>query len=725
MPRVLIVSNRLPVTVEKSGDEVAVRPSSGGLATGLRGVHGRADSLWIGWPGRTEDLDERRRRGLDARLAERRLVPVHISDADVDAYYERFSNGLLWPLFHYMLGHVSPESDGWETYERVNREFATAVVREWKPGDVIWVHDYQLMALPAILRERLPDARIGFFLHIPFPASAVLRTLPCREEILRGLLGADLIGFHTSSYVRHFAASLLRILGLETSVDTVRVGARDVRIGAFPMGVDAPHWAALGADVRVRARAAEVRETSAGAILLGIDRLDYTKGIPRRLLSFERLLTDHPEWLGRLQLIQVAVPSRASVRAYKDYRKQTDALVGRIHGAFATPRWSPVQYLYRSISEREVAALYLAADALLVTPIRDGMNLVAKEFVAVHGDDDHGVLVLSEFAGAAAEMAEAVHVNPYDLRATAEAFHRALTMAQDERRTRMRSLRRRVFEHDVGRWTETFLDALSAASISQANAHASLATPEEIEQTIERARHAPHLVLLLDYDGTLVPFAQQPELAAPDAELYALLEALTARPNTSIHLISGRPRADLERWFGNWRARLHAEHGLWSRAAPGEPWRRLPVARLPHRESIAAILTDYADRTPGAHVEEKTDVLAWHWRAAEPVFAQRQANELRLHLIELLSNVGVEVVYGDCVIEVRPHGLHKGVVVPQALATAPADALVMAMGDDRTDEDLFACLPEDAITVHVGERASRASLRVANVEMARAFLRAL
>jgi len=723
MSRVLIVSNRLPVTVEHEGEEITIRPSVGGLATGLAGVHDGQESLWIGWPGRTEGLDARQRGTLERKLAELRLLPVNLTDEMVEAYYERFSNGVVWPLFHYLLGQMELEVKEWEAYAGANRRFADAVARVWRPGDLIWVHDYQLMALPAMLRERLPGARIGFFLHIPFPAAAVLETLPCREQVLRGLLGADVVGFHTPAYVSHFAASILHLLGLETTVDTVAFDGRDVRLGSFPMGIDPRPWGELARDPEVVELARTHRAGVDGGLFVGIDRLDYTKGIPRRLLAFERLLELHPELRGTVRLIQVAVPSRESVGAYRDWRQQIEALVGRVHGAYATATWSPVHYLHRSLTQREVVALYLAADVMLVTPIRDGMNLVAKEFAAAR-HDERGVLVLSEFAGAAAELTEAVRVNPYDVGAAAAAYHRALTMPAEEQSRRMRSLRRRVLVHDARAWAESFLAALRDAAPAGLPRGAA-SEPREIEALVGRARDADHLILLLDYDGTLVPFAGRPELAAPDADLLRLLEELSSRPGVAVHLVSGRPRGDLDGWFGNLPIGLHAEHGLWSRLEPASPWRRLWVPTLPQRGRFRAILDDFADRTPGAVVEEKSEVLAWHWRAADSDFARRQANELRLHLAQISSNVGVEVVAGDRVIELRPHGLHKGAILPMVLDRAPADAFVVALGDDRTDEDLFASLPASAVAVHVGAGSSRAALRLATHVQARELLRAL
>jgi trehalose 6-phosphate synthase/phosphatase len=383
----------------------------------------------------------------------------------VTRFYEELSNGVIWPLFHYLPDQM-PLHQRWEVYEAANARFADAVVAQYRPGDRIWVHDYQLMRLPAMLRERLPEARIGFFLHIPFPSDELFATLPARAGLLRGLLGADLVGFHTASYARHFAESVTRVLGLPATPERVEVDGRTVRVGVFPMGVDAATLAERAASPAVDAELAAIAlptQESGGAdvaLFVGVDRLDYTKGIPRRLLlAFEQLLARHPELRGRVRLVQVAVPSRTAVRAYQRFRHDLDALVGRINGAFGTPRWNPVHYLYRSVPQAQLLALYRAARVMLVTPVRDGMNLVAKEFVACRADED-GVLVLSEFVGAAAELTDALRVNPFDVDGAAETYHRALTMPRDERRARMRAMRARVMSYDVHAWAASFLDAL-------------------------------------------------------------------------------------------------------------------------------------------------------------------------------------------------------------------------------------------------------------------------
>ena len=722
MPRVLIVANRLPVTVQPDDGGVEVQKSSGGLATGLLRPHEQSGGLWIGWSGATDDeLSDQQRAALDEQLRALRLISVPLTADQVARYYEGFSNGVLWPLFHYLLDQVPLHVRDWEPYLEVNQKFANLVAKHYQPGDLIWVHDYQLLLLPELLRQRLPDARIGFFLHIPFPAEELFRTLPERERVLRGMLGADLVGFHTPAYLRHFAASLTQILGLTVDIDRVQLSDREVRLGVFPMGIDAKSFSSMAESPDVEAEVQALRGDGTLKLLVGVDRLDYTKGIPRRLLAFERLLENHPELRERVRLVQVAVPSRTNVEAYQEYRALVDGLVGRINGAFGTPRWVPVHYIYRGLSEPELVALYRAADVMLVTPLRDGMNLVAKEFVASRIDGD-GVLVLSEFAGAAWELPEAVQVNPYDVEGIAESYFRALGMDQEERRTRLGPLRVRVATYDVHHWAATFLQQLESQrpATSRVPAGAQAARRE----LWNRLRDAEDLLVLLDYDGTLVPYTATPELARPDPTLLELLAALAARPRTEIHLVSGRARETLEHWLGDLPIALHAEHGFWSRLN-GSHWTPAADTNAAWREPALAILRDITARTPGSLIEVKSVALAWHYRMADREAGERRANELRLHLTQLLSNQPVEILAGHKVVEIRPYGIHKGRIVPPLSSDRLASTTVFAMGDDRTDEDLFAALPPEAVSVKVGPGPTRARFRVDGVPSARALLQSL
>ena len=459
--RLLIVSNRLPVTVTVAEGHPTVCPSTGGLATGLQGPHDRSGGLWIGWPGDVEGLTPEMRSELDRQLAAMRTIPICLSEREVALFYEQISNAVLWPICHDRIDRLPLHVEGWDVYEAVNARFADAVAEHYRPGDVVWVHDYQLLRVPALLRERVPDARIGFFLHVPFPNPEIFFTLPNRHWLVEGMMGADVVGFHTRRYHGHFRAALRRLFSVEAdAAGVVRWRSRQVKLGVFPISIDTADFARRAGRRDVIAKTDEYK-SSALRLLVGIDRLDYSKGISRRMMALKRLFVLHPEWRERVRLIQVAVPTRDRVDAYRQFRREVSSLVGQINGEFATPTWTPIQYIHRSIPNDVLLALYRAADVMLVTPLRDGMNLVAKEFPAARIDED-GVLVLSEFAGAADELTDALLVNPYDVDGTAEAIHRALTMDAGERHHRMRRLRRTVEEFDVHRWATTFLSELDA-----------------------------------------------------------------------------------------------------------------------------------------------------------------------------------------------------------------------------------------------------------------------
>jgi trehalose 6-phosphate synthase/phosphatase len=645
----------------------------------------------------------------------------------VSQYYDGFSNAVLWPLFHYLLDRIPPTSQEWEAYRSVNERFADAAAAVWRdPSDLVWVHDYQLALVPQMLRTRVPRARIGFFLHIPFPASEVLRILPWREQVIEGMLGADLVGFHTYTYRSHFASAVLRILGIQAQGDCIYVDGREIRLGVFPIGVDARAFGALAADPGLLREVTAIRKDARDEkILLGVDRLDYTKGIPWRLLAFERLLEKKPQWRRKVRLVQIAVPSRDNVTSYQEFRRQVDELVGRINGIYSTVDWTPIHYVHRSLEERNVVALYRAADVMLVTPLRDGMNLVAKEFVTCRTDEE-GVLVLSEFAGAAAEMGEALQVNPYDIDAMAETFDAALRMPDEERRLRMRSLRRRIAARDVHSWAQGFLDALDQTRPEGGAPQVVLSTRDDLDSLASRLRSAERLILLLDYDGTLVPFARAPDLAAPDRDLLVLLASLAAKPGVHVHVVSGRRRETLERWLGDLPVGLHAEHGYWSRMARGEPWAAVDGVDVTWQARVRKILDEATAVTPGALVEEKTTSLAWHWRMAEPELGDQRARELWRRLERETADEPLELLGGEKVIEVRPRGITKARVLERVLAAAERPLpTVAAMGDDVTDDDMFGALPPGAISISVGFRPSQARYRVARPRGARALLESL
>jgi len=721
----IVASLRLPVTLRQGPEGLTLSESIGGVATGMRSLQQGGSMPWIGWPGPTDLLSDIDRAEADRLLAARGCAPVHLSRAEVRGFYQGYSNAVVWPLFHYLIQQVPLNNRHWAEYDRVNRRFAERIAEQWSPGDEVWVHDYQLLRVPLHLRELRPEARIGLFLHIPFPAYEVFRILPARRLLLEGMLGADLIGFHTDSYAEHFTDSVGRLLGdpvLEAGHFDYQ--GRTPTVGVFPMGIEVSRFEQPTVEGEFGPVRAAVATDPPVKIIVGIDRLDYTKGIPRRLLAFNNLLVRHPELRGQVTLIQVAVPSRTGVRAYRRFRRHVDALVGRINGTYGTTGWTPVKYLYRSFSQEELIGLYRHADVMVVAPVRDGMNLVAKEFVASRVDAD-GVLVLSEFAGAAADLVEAVVVNPYDIAGTADAYYRALTMPRHERGVRMRALRARVRSTPVDLWAASFLEALHSVPRPSAPPIDALSSPEVVASEFARVQEAASLLLLLDYDGTLVSFAATPERATPDEELLLLLANLAARAHTQVHLVSGRQRAVLEAWFGHLPLGLHAEHGSWSHFPGSDRWERHEAVRPVPYDDLLTLLKHYAAITPGALIERKSAGLAWHFRLAQAAVGRPNAEAMVAEVLRRFPRESVDILRGEQVVEFRPSGIHKGLILSRLQERRPPPALSVAVGDDTTDEDLFAALPENGLSIHVGPRPSGARLRLRDVAACRSFLQGL
>lgn len=457
--RTLIVSNRLPVTARIVGGDVRLQQSDGGLVTGLRSVHEHQGGLWIGWSGLTDGVAVSARHTIDSRLRDVGALAVPLSEEEVAGYYRGYSNSALWPVLHDCLRRPLVGRRDWELYRAVNERYADVVAQQLRSGDRVWVHDFHLMLLPRLVRDRCPGASIGFFLHTPFPPAESFATLPEAPALLDGILGADLIGFHTRDYGRHFTAAAQLVLGRPTAGEETEAGPRQPRVITCPMGIDVPFFTAWAQKPAVIAEAARIRRDGAGPLFVGIDRLDYTKGIVERLRAFERLLEVQPDLQGRARLIQVAVPSREDANGYAEARRGVEALVAHLNHRYGNDRWTPVEYQYGRVDTAMLVALYRAADVMLVTPVCDGMNLVAKEFVACRDDED-GVLVLSSRAGAAAELHAAVLTDPRDLHDLVRAYRVALEMSPVERRVRMRHLRLTIHSHDVFHWSKRFLDGL-------------------------------------------------------------------------------------------------------------------------------------------------------------------------------------------------------------------------------------------------------------------------
>jgi len=468
--RLIVMSNRAPIRIVREHGHERVEPTVGGVGSTFLRLLERHGGTWIAWSGGPRSpAPLTMPPGGAPRF---RIVFAPLGEQDISDYYYAMCNRALWPLMHLMIQRTHFSRQHWQRYERVNRLFAEIAVREANSGDFLWVQDFHLALVPQFVREQRRDLPIGIFWHVPFPPEQLLRILPWREEFLHGMLGADLIGFHTRSYANHFLNCCEGVMGLrvDRARGEVAIGSRLVRVDAFPLGIPANFFAGLAASERVRARVMRIRRAiGTPTIILGVDRLDYTKGILERIRGYERFLEQHPQWRRRVTLVLIAVPSRTKVSDYAQLKRDLDELVGNVVGRFSSEGWTPLRYLYTQFGAEELVAYYASADIALLTPLRDGMNLVAKEFVASHLDDN-GVLILSEFAGAAEELKEALLVNPYSIDQLAERIHQAVEMAPEERARRLNAMRRQVHANSLETWSESFLDALGAAAEPKADA---------------------------------------------------------------------------------------------------------------------------------------------------------------------------------------------------------------------------------------------------------------
>jgi trehalose 6-phosphate synthase/phosphatase len=737
--RLVVVSNRLPFTVTKEEGWLAFNASAGGLVTGLsgylrsneagasldapKGADGEANYVWVGWPGISIDDADEQAEVRTRAAAEFHSYPVFIDEAEMDRFYHGFCNSTIWPLFHYFPSYAEFDEDDWENYKTVNQTFCDAVLEVLQPDDIVWVHDYHLMLLPQMIRERMPDVPIGFFLHIPFPAYEVFRLLPraWRTGILNGLLGADLVGFHTYDYTQYFVRSVLRVMGYEHNLGQIALGDRLVQADTFPMSIDYAKFHDAVATPEVQQERARLDESLGDQkIVLSIDRLDYSKGIINRLEGYELFLKHNPDWRGKVVLGLVVIPSRVGVNQYQETKTQIEELVGRINGKFGKIHWTPIIYQYRSLPFPELIALYSRSDVGLVTPLRDGMNLIAKEYVAARAGET-GVLILSEMAGAATELGEAVLINPTSRLEIAQGIRDALDMPEEEQIRRNRLMQARLRSYTVVTWAGDFITQLFAAVRAQEKLQVKQLSGGVHARLIADYQAGARRLLFLDYDGTLVPFAPRPEQAPPTAEVLDLLAGLAADPANDVVLISGRDKETLESWFGTLPIDMVAEHGVWVRER-NDGWHMVQRLSDEWKPQIRPLLDAYAARLPGSFVEEKPYALAWHYRQADPELGRVRAQELQDLLLQLTGNIDVRVLQGNRVLEVKSGGVTKGTTARQWLPAVGAAPFILAVGDDWTDEDLFAVLPASAYSIRVGQAQSHARFTVRDYQDVRRLL---
>lgn len=705
-----------------------MRSSSGGLVSAITsylehsGRGGFADTVWLGVPGCTE-------KAWDAAVAQQNSTaytysPVFVHWKKYEMYYNGFSNSVLWPLFHYFPSYADYNSTYFDAYMEVNRQFADALTGQLSAGDVVWIHDYHLLPLAAMLRKQFPGITIGFFLHIPFPSFELFRVIPreWQKEILTGMLGADLIGFHTADYVAHFLSCAEHILDVTHDGQNISWENRQVRTDAFPISIDYNlfHSAYDLPDVAQK-RAEFSQQCGNRKLIFSVDRLDYTKGISNRLKGYEQFLKDHPEYKGNVVFILVIVPSRDGIARYAERKRMIDEYIGSINSQLGTISWQPVIYQYAHLSFAELCGLYTACDVALITPIRDGMNLVSKEFAASR-KDGRGVLVLSELAGAAAELSDALLINPNDIREIANQIYAGLTMEPEEQQLRMEKMQARIRQYDVVQWSADFFFRLYETKYSQQQVEVRMLESTTRVMLTDRYAAALKRIILLDYDGTLMPLQKFPSQAVPSDEIIYLLEEITKDPMNDVYIISGRDADTLHKWLGKLEIGLIAEHGARARKNK-EEWVNFDGSDTVSTAHIEKIMQDYTQRTPRSFIEKKQFSLAWHYRNVDLKLGAIRARELYGHLVKQVSGLPLSVLNGNKVIEVKPDFVNKGKVVERLVSGGDYD-FILCIGDDTTDEDMFRQLAgiEHAFTIKVGTEPSLAVYNVRSTEAVLALL---
>ncbi|XP_061970131.1 alpha,alpha-trehalose-phosphate synthase [UDP-forming] 1-like [Populus nigra] len=725
--RLLVVANRLPVSAIRRGeDSWSLEMSAGGLVSALLGVK-EFEARWIGWAG-VNVPDEVGQKSLTKALAEKRCIPVFLDEEIVHQYYNGYCNNILWPLFHYLglpqedrLATTRSFQSQFAAYKKANQMFADVVHQHYEEGDVVWCHDYHLMFLPKCLKEYNNNMKVGWFLHTPFPSSEIHRTLPSRSDLLRSVLAADLVGFHTYDYARHFVSACTRILGLEGTPEGVEDQGRLTRVAAFPIGIDSDRFIRALELPQVQDHIKELKERFAGRkVMLGVDRLDMIKGIPQKILAFEKFLEENSHWRDKVVLLQIAVPTRTDVPEYQKLTSQVHEIVGRINGRFGTLTAVPIHHLDRSLDFHALCALYAVTDVALVTSLRDGMNLVSYEFVACQ-DSKKGVLILSEFAGAAQSLgAGAILVNPWNITEVADSIRQALTMLPEEREKRHRHNFVHVTTHTAQEWAETFVSELNDTVI-EAQLRTRQVPPSLPEDNAIRCYlQSTNRLLILGFNATLTepvdtPGRRADQIKEMELKLHPeLKEALTAlcsdRKNTIV-VLSGSDRKALDKNFGEYDMWLAAEHGMFLRLTKGDWMTAMPEhLNMEWVDSVKHVFEYFTERTPRSHFELRETLLVWNYKYADVEFGRLQARDMLQHLwTGPISNASVDVVQGSRSVEVRSVGVTKGAAIDRILGeivhsksmTTPIDYVLCIGHFLGKDEDVYTFfepeLPSDGL----------------------------
>jgi trehalose 6-phosphate synthase/phosphatase len=724
MTRCLLISNRLPVSFNEKIQEFV--PSSGGLVSAIKGLDPQKVGYEFQWMGiMTDDVAPEKIQQLrEISFGGIRCHPIMVGKASYDAYYNLYCNDVIWPLFHYERSMVHHSAKGWKNYKLVNQLVANAICEEATEKDTIWVHDFQLLLVPGMVKAKRPELKVSFFLHIPFPSSEIFRELPQREVILKSLLKCDLVGFHDLSYLTHFKTSLHRILGENVT------GNDENKWGVYPISIDVAHFEQLAQDHQTIELIEEYQRTKGDKKwILGVDRLDYIKGLLMKLKAFREFLRTNPDQVGLIQFFQVVIPSRTDVPEYKNLKNRIEQLVSSINGEFGTPTYMPVHYLFHPVTPFELSALYQVSDVLHIGSRRDGMNLVSLEYVVSQQDDSAGTMLLSEFTGAHSTLSYAISINPWDIEGTALKMKEALTRPEDQRRSDMAAMKNFLKNYTSSDWAQVFLRDLNRHRVEE----------EGIEFVSTRGNfpwmkelEGKRVAFFCDLDGTLIPIVSHPSKARVQEDTAQLLRHLAKIQDCQFVIVSGRDTEFLEKQFIREKMRFHlaACHGAYGYSPAEGKWMDL----VPHengqwKEQALEALKLYTMRTPGSFIEDKGHAITWHYRNSPPNFAEFLANKLFIELEESLTSFPVQVKRGKKVIEVKSVHANKGVFVQQWLQQQPAEQrpeVVVALGDDTTDEDMFSTLQQmdiPAYCIKIGPGQTHARYMIKEQQGVNGFLR--
>ncbi|MFT4223111.1 bifunctional alpha,alpha-trehalose-phosphate synthase (UDP-forming)/trehalose-phosphatase [Dysgonomonas sp.] len=718
--KLIIISNRLPLKVVEEENEYKVVPSPGGLSTGLNSLETNIETHWVGWTGMyLEDLHEQEK--IDKQLADLNFHSVNLTPSQIENYYEGYSNSVIWPLSHYFFSNVRYNNDFWTVYKEVNALFCEKAMEIIEPDDIVWIQDYQLMLLPRMIRERIPEVSIGYFHHIPFPSYELFRCLPERSDILNGLLGADLVAFHTHGYMRHFISAVYRVLKLDCNLDEIHLDGRIVDVDAFPMGInyDMYHNALLNPDIKKQAE--KLRgEFGNSKLILSVDRLDYSKGILMRLRCFEGFLANQPQYRGKVSLIMIVAPSRDNVDIYAKLKEDIDQKVGAVNGKYATAGWQPINYFYRSFVFEEIAALYHISDICLVNPFRDGMNLVAKEYIATKRDGK-GVLILSEMAGASIELSDALIVNPTNIKEIENALLIALEMPEEEQKAAIANMQEIISSQHVGQWAKDFIDELFLVKKKNKELQKKIIVRKNFKEIKDAYQKAQKRLIILDYDGTLVSFHCNPMKASPTIEVLDLLEKMCADSHNRMIISSGRDKQTLEDWLGHLPLDMAAEHGMFYKE--NGIWKS-KVQTIEWDQEIIDIIKHTVKKTPRSKLEIKETALVFHYRDVDVWLAELRVTQLINALINPASRQNLQIMKGNKIVEIKSGEFNKGSEALRLISQSEYD-FVMAIGDDTTDEEMFMALPDTAITIKVGDPSNAARYNIPKQALNIDFLKKL